>query len=626
MDNTFNQAFKPITNTKSIKEYESEIDAQNNVIFELKSKLLQVSNNTGQSAPMYEINDVLCNSRTAIKLLEEENAKLKFNLESMKMPLKERSNMENENKRLNEKMKKVIADFQYKQDELLNDNNLLRTELLNYKDNIASQQYNEKIACIESERDTLIEEAERKKVEFENIVSNFQRKINEQENIYKRSINELRSENEDMKKQVASYQMNHNEQKTQLLQFEDKYNQLWHKYEENNINLTNEIKNVINQRDAEKKNYEEKISSLCNQLNCLVIDKKNLENSKSHIEKEIEDIKRGMMIYHRDAEQNNANMDYKNTEIEEKNKRITDLEKMINTLEANNNKILKDYMSNTEVMKNENKNLNMKMVNLENEIGAFRKKAEIYSKQRNDISKKYEKIKEEYVNDKENKSNGIYTLHEKNNELEQKYMYLKEKIKEKDDFINLNLNETKKSVQEINATIKQYKDNLYYLKTKITSIQDKLDKSEQQHQRTDQKLKLNEILNHENLKFVQSNFPHESNINSVIPKIARIFTKMTDKINVLENDAKQLSMFAGKNVKEKNKQTEKLIDDFIVDFKNAKCELEFCKNYLKEKSRALKDLKNERQTFQNKIKELEQQIENVNAIKEKKPSFFSRLY
>lgn len=585
MDNTFNQAFKPITNTKSIKDYESEIDTLNSEVFELKSRLTQLSQNIQHSAPPYEINRILIDSQASIDILENENKRLKSEL-AVAQASNRNDGLKNDNIRLKESIDDIRKEWEMKCNKLIKEKELVNAELWRVREKQNMNNFPEKIQQLEEEKNNIIEEMQRRENTYKDHLYQLEQEFNNQKkqgfNDYEMKLKAVSSENSAYNKNIVGLN-------NQLLHIKGLYNGV--------LKENDTLKHDINSKEKSIKEMRE----MCT----------DIEKDKILIEKELEAIRKGELSFKEDIHER----------LEEKERIIGELGNKITAMERE--------MSKTSEMvqkahRTEIEHLNNGIKRLLDEKNELQKTKDRYLRQRNEYIDKFNK-----QTDKENNNNNEKWGQHKISQLDSEINLLRQN--EKSNLLQIEyykgmILKVGKYLKSYEAMIKTIHNNIGNMYIKIRSLKNKNMNKNNNIMKNANLKDINLILNKTNLNFIRSNFPFESDIDEVIVKISRIFNKMTERINVLENDTKQLEIFAGNSAKQDKNEMNKFIDNFVVEFKNARGELEFCKNYLKEKSKALKELKNERKSHQQKIKELESKVDAFSNKDEKKKSFFSRLY
>ncbi|KAM0685143.1 hypothetical protein COBT_003648, partial [Conglomerata obtusa] len=277
-------------------------------------------------------------------------------------------------------------------------------------------------------------------------------------------------------------------------------------------------------------------------------------------------------------------------------------------------------------IKNENENTRIHNEELENKLNeqfSQIKNLDILIKNKEFTLKNYEEKLFYYELNKNADANKENTLRTKNENIP--YYYQKEinKLKANEHKLLERLKmeaKTKQSIFEkfnklINV-ITEIEKIIYILKIKNKCNKKRfiLLKDNYKHKFSTYKIKYensNKILNpmklisERNKKFIQSLIPNQIDLNEVISKFAQIYKSMSNKNDILEKEIKQISYFAENNKTKIKSQTTDLLEAFNKEFKLAKQELEFCKDYLKKKGKEIKLIKKENSNLNQKIVNLE---------------------
>ncbi|KAM0673404.1 hypothetical protein GVAV_003095 [Gurleya vavrai] len=112
------------------------------------------------------------------------------------------------------------------------------------------------------------------------------------------------------------------------------------------------------------------------------------------------------------------------------------------------------------------------------------------------------------------------------------------------------------------------------------------------------------FLSSKNKGFIYKYFSNENlDINEMIERFAILFKNLNNKIDILEKENGQITTFVNNNSKQVNEKTLELLEKFNIEFKSAKTELDFCKDYLKKKGNEIKNLKKEIKIANEKLAE-----------------------
>ncbi|WUR02926.1 uncharacterized protein VNE69_03145 [Vairimorpha necatrix] len=386
----------------------------------------------------------------------------------------------------------------------------------------------------------------------------------------KTSIDILENENKNFQKQIDHMKeiirINNQEKDKLRNDLEDQNNKI-NNIEEENQRLITHIENMKNKYEniyQEHKTCEEKFNELNITYNNNLL---NLQNDKmtyfkegEKLLKENEELKRN--LYEERNNLINLNNEYKiklmteEKEYEEKIKNLTgsykETDLYIKELQKTLNKETRDKQNlalENEDIKRNIKDLNFNIENLNKELQDKNKELENKNKmiENNKVELENNKIELENIN-------------KKMEIIENEKRAMKYKMKN-NEYKNYEL-----SIREINKC-KEYVDKLT---NKLKTCLPKKDTVE--------------FLNSLNIK--------SRNLNCVVKSFRNIFGKMKDKIEILRRETHDLNKF------NKNEKLMKIVQEFAVEFKNAKSDLNATKEYLEKKNAEIKEIKKEKNGIQ----------------------------
>ncbi|KAM0678170.1 hypothetical protein BDAP_001184 [Binucleata daphniae] len=450
MDNTFHNAFSPIKNIKSIKQYEQEIDQLRNENFNLKSKITFLSHSAPTAQQSEEAKNYLNDAQLSYNILKDENKALKEENEMLRARICEDESMDlkEENLKIVKCVENLTKQHNEEKEKMINEKNILMNENYELKmkyENEINKAYNEKQEIQNKLNFELNKSMEKQKTQETQIMS----LLNELENVKKYYNAEIQNINNEYTKKSE-------ELKTKLLQYEieiEKYKNMLEiaKNTENELNIKlmqceNELENYKNTQesgDNKSKLYNEKLKKIQDyaniikqknkeytqqinegnrkydalQLECNQVNSENaiLENELYKIKNEYEYVTKKMKSQSNDKENCNEN-EYTNykKEMNKYNDKIKELKikqiKYENEIESKNNEIKSKNME-IEKLKNEanNKNNEHEKLKMENsEINRFKvenneiEKLKITNCELNDKIKTLQKDIIKLENDKSN--------------------------------------------------------------------------------------------------------------------------------------------------------------------------------------------------------------------------------
>ena len=491
--------------------------------------------------------------------------------------------------------------------QLLEENNLMKIELEEYKNKNLECKYHELLIDyqkIETQNNNLIEQNESLK--------NINEEISKELNNYKNKYNLILKEQKKTKNSLEEISIKYNSHISFIEKCEQQKITIEKLIQENK-----EIKNEI--EIFHKKNLEEKLSNLTNDLNNKISENKNLKEfirqKEDEIEKNINDIKslkdevlnlnkeilkknesniniqKKYDILNNDyilLKEQNLNIEYIKNDFEKKN--ISNLEK-IKALENSNENYIKEineiklkneeYKNNYEEQIEIYKNKNLKNEETYNEeINKLKKEIDILNLEIGNLKLKFEQ--------KNNENNNLISQNEeiniKLNKIEKDAIKSKETydniIKEKDEIILLNksqlnkineeiiniMNKNKHDIKNINDIIKtlQQEKKILFNKAKEIILENTM--LSQYYQENLNKLKNIQFLNNEITNSEQNIFIggilESKDIFDFISKCSDEIIKLTNEKYILKNNINNLDL----KLNLKNEQ----INDYEKEISNLK--------------------------------------------------------
>ncbi len=381
---------------------------------------------------------------------------------------------------------------------------------------------------------------------------------------YEREINQLRAENFELKTRIAhssTFPPNNNISKV-LYEQNEKFSQL----------------------EIEKKNLEAQIEELKNAYNALKQENVYI-NDKYTQEIAINNEKIGL--------------------LEDENKRhIVRMEKFSKELNE-----IPIYKNKIQEMERENCNYKGFIEGLESEIGQlkqeYNQRMSEYEMNIRAVQEEFEKksMKEkEYLGEIERLNKTIsYERAELNNNknvIEDLKNKLNKETKEKEEILLLN----KKSKEILLKETQNYLFGMGKFKQiisgKLMGLGERLTKIEYNLSRNIEKI----VISNENFLFIKKLGLEGKCFNDILVKTKQIIEDAHSKINLYKNEIKETRYFINNNKKLLNDNVIKLLEDFKIQFNEAKDELLVCKKYLIKKAEENKLLKNENSKLIREIK------------------------
>lgn len=647
MDQTYDQAFRPIFKIKTAKEYEEEIEQLRSENFNLKSKMAQ-STEHKQNGNSDDYTKVLIDAKTSINILENENENLKHQNENLKNQIENLKSyvkngndfelLQEENIKLVKYVEKLNEDFNKERNKLEhveNEKNNFYNELCDLKEEMGN--YEElKNELMEMKNRNIQNENEYKRfkeqlsleyetnlrIEKQKLSGEYDDKINKITNEFealKGSYNALKEQNLQYKNQInhgnAQFNIISNENKALKVQLE---------------NDNNKYKEILERDDIQKKSNILKIESLNEQLKKEKIKNEELLSLNQLLEEENNVIKNNI---ENDSDKLRSDFNMLKKENLHLLKEISRCKNEIGVLTSSKNdtnKLIKEKILNYEKQVNE---LTLARNDLEERYSkALNENKQTEEKLMTLQKSYYEKLKnfdekENYKNKYENSNNfKIMQLEKEISDFKNKEMQYKKEINEFEIFKNKLMNQITKFTTSIAQLEKRYIRMINILKVNFNSNRENKEKIKILELAIDEK---NQLLNNKNnvlslseknRNFLKEFAPRENTLNGIVNKFSFLYDELRKKLAILEAESRQLTFFAENKIKGVNTETISLIEKFSVEFRNAKEELQFCKDYLKKKGIEIKELKKNKEENSNRIIELEKIIKEMNVVKEKPKS------
>ena len=424
---------------KKKEEYENEINR-------LKFELNKMNNENNK--------DVLNSNQGKILIIEKENSELKKELE---IKNKEINALKTENKKISE-LKKIQNDFNIRHNKDLYEINSLKLELEKIKSENAKKIKNEEMFNkLKSENEVLKAKNLEEKNKNESQLKLLNEKISSFEQNKENSLNKLKQELEILRKNNFILENAKKDNEIKILNLKKNIDE-----KEQQILLLNT--NIINIKEENNKKLKEKENQL-KQLNDKISEGDNKREMINRLEEEIKELK--------------ANIEKNKDILKEKDNQITSLQIQNYSLvqpqnngldDANKkyyeliNKLQKETKEKEKIIKDK-KELELKNINLENQIN--KEQAQNLQNQKTvlELKKQQQELINKFNSEEENYNLQIYNIEIEKGKLQDKINELTQTLKNKEENI-------KKNEKELNNIKNKNIDKENALNTELKKIED----------------------------------------------------------------------------------------------------------------------------------------------------------
>lgn len=548
MDKSFSLHFNPITDIKTIKEYEYEVERLRKENFAIKHELSHYKNNNNEVSS--DLRKLLEDSRKSIDILEDDKSALAKKFEDESKALKEKlSNMENENMRLINCIENIN-----------DENEKVREDNQKLCDFISKQQGGNKNSDdVSNEAKNLYERL----LKAESDVQEKQKELLSIESMYKVKVADLEEKIDSKVKEFGIVSNEKSDLERRLKKCEDEFSEA--------------------HKDFSKREME--LSKVENYM-------RELEMTLSDKERKIEDLRENENSYKEELSRVSNRFSYEQTARVEREKENSMLKNQL--LEAQN--VLKRYereFDNIRMQAEEKESmvrkrlqsLNFKESELEN---MYKQEMRRYEEENRELRNQFHVLKNRYQDYVNKIREDVDCNAGKVNRIKKIFLSLKKPIQDLVLSRSLFAENQKKALEE-KQEIKRDRDavanELQDVKIGIARLEEKA------------------FLSDRCLSFLESiGLTKKEKHEKVVLHFSKMYQEMLDKISVMEKEIGEVTYFAQNNKNIHHSRTLKLLDNFTKEFSSAKMELEECKNYLERKNKEVKTMKKEKMDFNNKLR------------------------
>lgn len=564
MDKSFSLHFNPITDIKTIKEYEKELERLRSENFSIKHELSHYKSNKGEVSP--EIKQLIEDSHRSIEILEREKALItKKYEEDVKCTREKILSMENENKRLVMCIEK-----------LNNDNERIRMDNQKLNELISQQKSLDENDRVHSVH--ILAENERLK----NLISQMEYEI-------KRKDDALRHQDAEYQEKIHELQEKASIDASRAESIDKKREELGHflKKNEEEIGCLREALRSKEMNTAKLEEYGRELEAAVKERERFIYELRERENT-----------------YKAELERANGELRYERELREGKERDISVLRTQISEIQD----ILGRYEREFERIKSQT----------EEKESAMRKKLQALCSKESELEDFYNREIKRYETENSDLKNQFHTL-------KNKYQHVMRQAINSIFFETERVRNTKESVLRLRISVcklillknnvadgrKKALEDKRALECEKKRLIDEVQAIKSEVARTKEK----DVLSEKCTKFLNSiGLSGNEDRSSIVAHFAKMHNELMDRIRVMEKEIGEITYFAENNKNVLHTRTLRLLENFTREFSAAKTELEECRAYLEKKNREIKLAKKEKMEFDNKLKVSERkraELQNV---------------
>lgn len=548
MDKSFSLHFNPITDIKTIKEYESELEKLRNENFAIKHELSYYKNGKNEISP--DIRKLLEDSHRSIEILEKEKMLVAKKYEGDIKSTKDRVlSMENENRRL----LKCIENIN-------DDNEKMRTDNQRLTEFIMQQNGAEESNKAYAER--IFHENESLKQEVVRIQS------------------DMRARDEMMARVEA-------ENKKALADLHEKYN-----VDTSRVDGLRKEKDMLVEHlrkcDSEMSALQESIRNKEAEVTGLESCNRELEAALREREKRGLELRDNADAYKQECDRAMREAEYEKKMRCEREGDVGSLRGQLYEMQE----VLKKYEREFEKVKTQT----------EEKEGLMRKRLQNLSFKENELESFYRREIKKYEDENTELKNQFHSLKSKYqghiSRIGENFARKVEEVRKMKD-VALRIGNTLHRMGAVRDNLTKNKENIGNLETQkrkmgeeLMALRDEMARGREKH-----------VLSEKCARFLESiGMSKDDSYEKIVAHFSKMYHEMVDRIRVMEKEIGEMTYFAENNKNVLHERTLKLLDSFTKEFSGARIELEECKGYLEKKNKEIKAVKKEKMDFDSKLR------------------------
>lgn len=564
MDKSFSLHFNPITDIKTIKEYERELERLRSENFSIKHELSHYKSNKGEVSP--DIKQLIEDSHRSIEILEREKALIAKKYEDdVKCTREKIMSMENENKRLVICIEKLNSDNErmkienQKLNELVSQQKGLDENNRVHSGHIIAE--NERLKNIVSQMDC---EVKRKEDALRHQDAAYQEKIRELEE--RASIGASRAENVEKEREELGRCLKMNVEEIKCL------------------------KESLRDRELNIAKLEEY--------------GRELESAMKEREQFIYELRERESTYKAELERAGGELRHEQELRKEKERDINLLRTQLHEIQSILGKYEREFeriRSQTEEKESVMRKKLQTLCSKENELESFyNREIKRYETENSELKNQFHILKNRYQHVMRQAINSIFLETERVRNTKESILRLRSSAYK---LISSRISVAdgrKKALEDKRALEFEKKrliDEVQAIKNDVARIKEK------------------DVLSDKCAKFLSSiGLRGNEDRSSIVTHFAKMYNELMDRIRIMEKEIGEITYFTENNKNVLHTRTLRLLDNFTREFSAAKTELEECKAYLEKKNSEIKLAKKEKLEFDNKLKVAERkkaELQNV---------------
>ncbi|KAL0266137.1 UNVERIFIED_CONTAM: hypothetical protein PYX00_011853 [Menopon gallinae] len=557
MDKSFSLHFNPITDIKTIKEYEKELEKLRSENFSIKHELSYYKSNRGEVSP--DIKQLIEDSHRSIEILEREKAQIMKKYEDDVKCTRERIlAMENENKRL-----------------------VMCIERLN-SDNERMKMDNQRLGELIAQQQGLDES---NKVSSAHVVAENERL----KSLVSQMSHDVKSKEDALRHQDTAYQ-------EKLRELQDRADGMEREKEELGCSL---------------KKYEEEMGGLREALGNRDTRLAKLEEYGRELEAAVKERERCIYelrekegAYKTDLERTAGELSYEQGLRREREREIGMLKAQIHEIQSILGRYEREFeriRSQAEDKENAMRKRLQSLCSKESELESFyNQEVKKYEAENNELKNQFHILKNRYQHIMRQAIDCVFFEAEKVRGVKEDILRLRGSICKLIVLKNSIAGDRRRALEDKSALSHEKKrlaEELEVLKSEVARAKEK------------------ETLPERCMKFLNSiGLSGNEDRSSVVMHFAKMHSELMDRIRVMEKEIGEITYFAENNKNVLHIRTLRLLDNFTREFSSAKTELEECKAYLEKKNREIKVAKKEKIEFDNKLRVAERKRDELQNV------------
>lgn len=564
MDKSFSLHFNPITDIKTIKEYEKELERLRSENFSIKHELAHYKSSKGEVSP--DIKQLIEDSHRSIEILEREKALIvKKYEEDVKCTREKIQSMENENKRLVMCIEKLNSD-----------NERMRMD---------NQKLNELIAQRK-------DEVENSRVHSGNIVAENERL----KSLVSQMDHEMKRKEDAHRQQDAAYQ-------EKIRELQEKASM--------SAGRTESIDKEREELGRCLKKHEEEVACLketlrSRELNMAKLEEygRELEAAMKERERFIYELRERESTYKTELERANGELRHEQELRQEKERDINVLRTQLHEIQGVLGKYEREFeriRTQTEEKESAMRKKLQVLCSKESELESFyNREMKRYEAENSELKNQFHVLKNRYQHVMRQAINSIFFETERVRNTKESVLRLRSSVCKLISLRNSVADGRKKALEDkraLECENKRLVDEVQNMKSEVARIRER------------------DVLSERCMRFLSSiGLSGNEDRSSIVAHFAKMHNELMDRIRVMEKEIGEITYFAENNKNVLHTRTLRLLDNFTREFSAAKTELEECKAYLEKKNREIKLAKKEKMEFDNKLKVAERkraELQNV---------------